>query len=703
VYISDFPLVAKAAMALDLARVRVSRMRIARYISLVLCGFVSLLAYAQKEDWLPITPQDLQYKEVPGNKGAAAVRLYYAQHINDNTSSWFIYERVKLLNEKALNPDARGKTYADVEIPLFNFDDIVESITDLKARTIKPDGTIVEFNGKPFEKVIFKSRGNKISVLAFSMPEASVGSIVEYRYRRTYLAPGYSMVKVFAPGEWDIQSELHTVKESLYYQPFDGGGFQSMSKPAFYFDGAIISRVVLNLKDKPRDVGSAVELELSNVPAFETEEFMPPENNFKPAVIFFYNQKGSASIDKEWQEIGKERYEVFESFMANNRGVKEEAAKAIAGESEQGMKLRKIYQRTQQIRNLTFEHFRTKDERKQENLLRNQGVGDVLAHGYGYNREITLLFVAMARAAGFDASVVQVSDRRERFFAKEWTSVRQIDNVIAAVNVNGADLYLEPGTRFCPYGFLRWNHTATDGLKLDKKGGTFIKAPPVTYDKSVIRRTAQAMLEENGTLKADVTIEFRGAEALEHRLDERENDDAGRKKDLEDELKEWLPKGAIVKMVDSQGWDGTDEPLAAKFNVEVPDYASTAGKRLLAATYLFQLKQNQAFTHGQRKYPVYFPYPFTETDSVSIQVPPGFTIESVPSESEARLPYARYKTMSQFDGSHLVTQRNLFFNGVYFPLEKYSELKGFFGTVQAGDEQQAVLHAGGSASAQKGN
>ena len=275
--------------------------------------------------------------------------------------------------------------------------------------------------------------------------------------------------------------------------------------------------------------------------------------------------------------------------------------------------------------------------------------------------------------------------------------------LIAAVNVNGAELYFEPGTRFCPYGFLRWNHTATDGLKLDKKGGTFVKAPPVTYDKSVIRRTAQATLEENGTLRSNVTIEFKGAEALEHRLDELDNDDAGRKKDLEDELKEWLPKGAIVKMEASQGWEATDDPLVAKFSVEVPDYASTAGKRLLAPAYLFQLKQNQAFTHGQRKYPVYFPYPFTETDSVSIAVPSGFAIESVPQQRDAKLPYARYQNTSQFDGLHLVTQRNLFFNGVYFPLEKYSELKDFFGTVQTGDEQQAVLHAGGSTSAQKSN
>src|SRR5262249_34965222 len=151
---------------------------------------------------------------------------------------------------------------------------------------------------------------------------------------------------------------------------------------------------------------------------------------------------------------------------------------------------------------------------------------------------------------------------------------------------------------------------------------------------------------------------------------------------MEDELKQSLPSGAIVKMEVAQGWEGTDEPLVARFTVEIPGYASTAGKRLLAPAYLFQVKHNQAFTHGQRKYPVYFPYPFTEADSVSIAVPRGFTLESVPQQQDAKLPYAHYQNLSQFDGTQLVTQRNLFFNGIYFPLEKYSELKEFFGKVQ---------------------
>jgi uncharacterized protein DUF3857/transglutaminase superfamily protein len=678
-------------------------MRVVRLLPLSLCLLLSLAAFGQKEDWLPVTPQDLQYKDVPGNKGASAVRLYYAQYINDNTASCFFYQRIKILNDKAL---AGGSSYADVEIPILTLGDFVEDITDLKARTIKPDGSIVEFNGKPFEKVVFKGRGNKLSVKAFSMPEASVGSIIEYKYRAVLNIPALLDLKIPVRNAWEIQSELFTVKESLYYQPDTGTRYQSPTRPMFEAGGERISHVMLNMKDikeKPRANGIDTALELSNVPPFESEDFMPPANNFKPAVIFFTGRVGKVDVDKEWLDLGKQYYEVYERYMGADRGVKEAAMKAIGGETEPGMKLRKIYERVQQLRNLTFERIRTPEERKAEHIQRNNNVGDVLAHGYGTFEDLTLLFVAMARSAGFDASPVMVPDRKRRFFVRDWTSQRQIDSVIAAVNLNGKEMYLEPGTRFCPYGFVRWNHTEIDALKLDRKGGAFVKAPSMNYDKSVTNRNANLTLGADGSLKGNIVLEFKGAEALEHRLDAIDRDEAGRKKDLEDEVKQWLPAGSLVKMSVAQGWEDPDVPLAARFEVEVPNYATTAGKRLLIPAFLFQLKQNQAFAHSQRKYPVYFPYPFTDTDVVTMKVPQGFTLESVPQPEDAKLPYARYQNVSNFDGIQLVTQRQLAFNAIYLPLERYSELKTFFGKVQTGDEQQAVLHAGGSTSAQKGN
>ncbi|MGZ4871697.1 MAG: hypothetical protein ACXVK3_07365, partial [Candidatus Angelobacter sp.] len=109
-----------------------------------------------------------------------------------------------------------------------------------------------------------------------------------------------------------------------------------------------------------------------------------------------------------------------------------------------------------------------------------------------------------------------------------------------------------------------------------------------------------------------------------------------------------------------------------------------------------------AFKHVDRKFPVYFPYAFGEVDRVNISVPGGYTLENTPQQQTARLGYAAYQNLAQFDGKQLVTQRILQVNGIFFRLDVYPEVKDFFSKVQAGDEQQAVL-TGGSTNAQKSN
>ena len=97
-----------------------------------------------------------------------------------------------------------------------------------------------------------------------------------------------------------------------------------------------------------------------------------------------------------------------------------------------------------------------------------------------------------------------------------------------------------------------------------------------------------------------------------------------------------------------------------------------------------------------------YAYAFGELDRVSIKIPTGYTLESVPKAQDARLSYAAYQNVVEFDGKQLTTQRILQVNGIFFRVELYPEVKDFFSKVQAGDEQQAVL-SGGSTNAQKGN
>ncbi|HEY7405696.1 MAG TPA: DUF3857 domain-containing protein [Candidatus Angelobacter sp.] len=654
-------------------------MRAVRCLAFVVCLFFNLALSAQKEDWLPITQADLAIKQVPGSPGADAIQLYYANYINDTEQSEFFYHRILILSEK-------GNRHADVEIVV----PVEGSVFALKARTIHPDGKIIDFTGKPFQKTIVKSRGVKVMAKTFTMPEVTVGSIIEYKFK-------IQREGIIIDNYWTIQHELYTVKESFRMKPYSGGieGFESGYQVA-----ALYSHMPNNIK--PVQKGGGYELDVDNMPAFEAEGYMPPEEDLTPQMRFFYVGPNASSSEKFWQDAGRKWNDSVERFIGNRKEVSQAATDAIGTETDPGQKLRKLYARAQQIRNLTYERERTEQETKKENLKGNQNAADVLARGTGYRNDITRLFVGMARAAGFDASIVRVSNRKEKFFDKGLLSQRQLDTEIAVVNVAGKDLYLDPATPYCSYGYLRWIRTSAQGLKLDKKGGVFVTAPGAPYDQALTRRTAEMELDPEGTLRGKVTVKFEGGEALEHRIDAMDSDEAGRKRDLEDEVKRWLPNGTRVTLDKVDNWTTADADLIATFNVQVPSYASAAGKRLMVPSYLFQAKQLDAFKHSERKFPVYFPYAFGESDRVSIKIPAGFTLESVPQQQSARLSYAAYENLAQFDGKQLVTQRILEINGIFFRLEQYPEVREFFNKVQAGDEQQVVLK-GGSTDAQNRN
>jgi hypothetical protein len=641
----------------------------------LLLGWLFLFPWAcfgQNQDWLEVTAQDREIKEVPGDPGASAVQLFFADYRDDDVRYQFFYHRIKILTEE-------GKKHANIEIPIFpwyHFDGV-------KARTIHPDGTIVEFTGKPFEKIIAKTREIKFLAQTLTMPDVTVGSIIEYKYR-------YSWERYTFDTTWSIQHDLFTVKEHFWLQ---GHTKQLQTKGYLLGEGTRLAYEIYgNFTPPHRTKSGAIELELENEPAFKSEEYAPPVADLKQIVRFFYGGRELISAEAFWQEFGRNKFDESERFIGKRDSVRTAASAAIAGETDPEKKLRRLYARAQATRNLSFERRRTKVEDKKEELKPNENAGDVLDRGYGTHNDIARLFVALARSAGFDAQIVRAPNRKEFFFKLSYLVAGQLASELAVVKLNGNDLFLDPGTEYCPFGMVRWIHTSDRGLRLDKPGGTFVVIPPATSDKSQLRRIAKAELAPDGSLKGSLDVEIRGNDALERRLQALQEDDAARRKVLEDEAKEWLPEGAIATVDNVQGWDSSEEPLQVRYKIEVPSFASLAGKRLLIPAALFRTtKQKQAFQHKERKYAVYFPFAYNEMDNVILQVPDGYTVESVPVAQDVKLPSTRFVTARSFANNQFVSKRALVVNGIMFRISEYPELKGFFDKVQGADEERLVL------------
>jgi uncharacterized protein DUF3857/transglutaminase superfamily protein len=621
---------------------------------------------AQKRgDWLPVTPEDLALKSVPGVTGAHAVVLYRESFTNDEQSYETNYYRVKILSEE-------GKKQGDVEIVYLKNS---ERINDLKARTIRPDGSIVDFDGKVFDKTVVKGRGIKVFARTFSMPEVQVGGIIEYRYT-VMRDPG----KIYA-AYWPLQADLFTRQAKFSFRP--------------YLRGFTVQCVGMNLPggNLPKEKGGVFSMDVQNISAFEEEEYMPPERESRMRVEFIYAHQFEKTEDEFWQKEGVSRYGDTEDFIGKRGAIAKLATQLTAGATTPEEKLRKIYARVQQIRNLSYERERTEKEAKQEKLKENFNIEDVLKNSYGYRGQIAKLFVGLARAAGFPAGIVPVAERNDHFFHKQLQSNWQLDAEVALVHVGSEDRYFDPGMPNCPFGLLAWQKTDVAGLKLDKDGGTWINTPKPLSKDGLTQHKAALRLTEDGTLQGKVEFIFHGLEAVRLRNDAMDEDEAQRRKDLEDELKDRLPSNATIKVENVTGLEGSDDALRVEYSMEVPGYAAATGRRLLMPTSVFHFFAKHPFQHSTRNNPVYFGFPFMDEDDITITMPSGYSIESLPRGRKIGSNVLGYEVQREAQSGVLRVRRTLAVETYYFPKEYYSALRQFYDEVRAGDEEQAVLRA----------
>jgi hypothetical protein len=176
-----------------------------------------------------------------------------------------------------------------------------------------------------------------------------------------------------------------------------------------------------------------------------------------------------------------------------------------------------------------------------------------------------------------------------------------------------------------------------------------------------------------------------------HRLRSLKTDAAGRKKELEDNLRAMLPAGATVQLDSAVGWEDAEKQLSATFKVEIPSYASSVGKRMLVPTNLFESRNRQPFTHGERKQPVYFNFPYYLMDETTITFPATFQMENLPEVQPVRTDFSIYSLTNSAKGNTVTFSRTYAMAGIAFHQNEYEGLRRFFGAVNAGDTQSLVL------------
>jgi len=580
-----------------------------------------------------------------------------------------------------------GKKYGDIQIPYL---EKLYRIEGIRARTVEPDGTVVEFSGEVFDKLVAKAKKVQFQAKTFTLAGVRPGSIIEYSYQirwheklpdvlknpTRYIVTGSDAMLT---AHWVIPEDLFTRRARFSLRPLPQGrlvsdtmGLPKNNLPRRQSDGSVL-------------------LEFADIPAFTEEPFMPPERTLKSRVDFLYVIGSGDDPSSFWQDKGKLMAPSFEKFIGNSKNIQRVVNETAASGDSAETKLRKLYSRAQQIRFVSFEPGKTEKEERRENLKDNKNAEDVLKHGYAFANEINLLFVAFARAAGFDSAPVLVTARDRAFFQKNLLDRSQLSAMVAWVKAGGKDYYFDPATRFCPYNLLPWNETATGGIRVEKDNTLFVDTPNPRSEEAVVERKAFLQLDGEGGLQGKLHVRFTGHEALERRLENRERDEAGRRKALEDEVKGWLPAGSTAELSSVSKWDEASESLDADFALKVANYGAATRRRLLLPLAVFESTTLHALRNSRRVHPVYFPYPYQELDEVTLQLPADRKVEALPAPRSQSTLFGTYKASYESQTGSVKFQRRFVMDRTFFRVEDYPRLRVSFDSVRAGDEEPVVL------------
>lgn len=605
----------------------------------------------------PPTPEELKMTADPAAPGAPAVYLLREQIADDTQSTRIFHARIKILT------DAGRQQFADVVMP---YADREEKIRAVEAWTIHSDGTVIPFTGKPWQKLVARAGGLRYMEKGFSLPDVQVGSILEYRYQTTY--DGW-----WAP-RWYLQQPVPVLHAHYRFNPGPGG---TVMENRFLPPGAAINEK------------RGFDLTLDNLPAMAEEDDSPPMHSLGYHVLFYYTTPYLDTADKYWKAQGELWSKGVNEYSAPGK-LKNALAQIVSPGDTDEQKLRKIYAAVMKVENMDFTRELSDKENKAEKL-KFRNAADIWQQQRGYDREITMLFLGLVRAAGFRAYALFVTNRDSDLFMKQQLDWNQLDDELVIVNIGGQEVYFDPGERYCEYGQLHWKHTWTEGIRQTDKGTDFANTPFPRFSDTAEHRLADLTMDADGTVHGLMEITMTGSLALRWRQEALVSDAEEVRRQFEDGLQQDLAPGLTVRLTSLTGLTDDQQPLKVLLSVSGP-LGTVHGKRIFVPGTFFEVQAKARFVNASRDTPVYLHYPWSLEDEVRVRLPANASVEVLPTDAHQSLTgdadfVERYKTAN---GSY-TSARLERVAAILYPTKDYPALRDFFQKMNTQDHQQLVV------------
>lgn len=427
------------------------------------------------------------------------------------------------------------------------------------------------------------------------------------------------------------------------------------------------------------------EWNIASLAPFEREP-MGPSNvdqykslRIAPGEFEIEGHKGDLS---SWESFGKWFYGLYKKRDTLPEKARQEVLELTENVSVRREKIRRVY-----------EHLQAKTRYVSVQL----GIGGwqpfeasyVFERGYGDCKALTNYMASMLKVIGIETYPALIYASSIPTYVPTEFSCNVFNHVILFAPSSSDTLWLECTSQTIPFGHISKNNENRLALVVFPEGGSLVQTPVSNASENCQIRNATVILEANGNGVAEVHARYTGNQQdfVRHGLADASS------LDRENWLKEMIEVPSYTLLsTDYSGFTSKKESVEIAFAIQLPRYASMGGNRLLFSPNLMEKRTYVPRKLEVRKYPIVLSYAYRDIDTITYQLPKGYSIEAMPKPVKIQAAFGSYSAnFSNPEIGSLRYTRLLEFSTPVIPAEMYEDYRSFLLSVVQADKSLASL------------
>jgi len=313
----------------------------------------------------------------------------------------------------------------------------------------------------------------------------------------------------------------------------------------------------------------------------------------------------------------------------------------------------------------------------------------VASKKYGDCKALSNFMISLLKEAGIKAHAVVIKGGEEvKDFVTDFTH-DPFNHIICCVPLGKDTIWLECTSQSLPAGYLSEFTANRYGLLIDDNGGSLVHTPAYRLNDNIQLRKISATLDLDGNLNLESKTSYKALcqddiESFIHRIS-REDQLTRLKSEFN------LPTYDVVAFEYKEDYSKRLPVIHETLKISVSNYAQVTGKRLFINPDILTRAADKMSDEKNRRFGIELKDEYKHIDSIQISIPPGYIMESRPSDLEIDGIFGKYNCRISIAADKIMYYRVRENYSGRFPANEYENLVKYTNAIYDADHANIVL------------